>query len=119
VVLTLGDVATQCRQFSIVQWERIQAAGSRASASRWRREVIAYTVSTEGLAWPARRRRRTTLIARVPCGNSQASGGVVEADDLDRARLGPAVADVAFHRPGAWAQAAGPAGGAASAGWRA
>src|SRR3954465_11578303 len=55
---------TQCRQFSMVQCERIQSASSRGSASRWLREVIAYTVSTEG--WPGRARRLRLLRQPLP-----------------------------------------------------
>src|SRR4051794_26620328 len=73
VVLALGDVAHAVQAVLDRPVRVDQSASTCRSASRCPREVITYTVSTDGLAWPARPRRRTTLIGRAPCGTARAT----------------------------------------------
>src|SRR3954452_3031372 len=70
-----------------------QSASTCRSASQCPREVITYTVSTDGLAWPARPRRRTTLIGGRRAGQPGLRRAV-RVDDLDRAGLGSPVSGV-------------------------
>src|SRR3954447_11644504 len=87
---------TQCSTFSICQCPRSQVASSTASAYRWLREVIAYTVSAEVFPVAMSVRRRTTFIARAAPGNNAAAGRAVEVDDGGGAAL---VAAVSARRP--------------------
>lgn len=47
-----------------LQRQQVMLAEENA-ASRWPREVIVWTVSIDGLAWPVRRRSWMTSIARA------------------------------------------------------